>query len=97
MAAAAAGGGQTLGRSSFSRAALNPAKSSSGAAGVKLSPNGAAFVSSGIPDLGSKQLLSQNPNSLIKNFVFLCIPYAIQGLFLGEKSHTLVTRDVCAL
>ncbi|CAL4927573.1 unnamed protein product [Urochloa decumbens] len=47
----AAARGQTLGRSSFSRAAPNPAASSSGAAGVKLGPNGAAFVSSGIPDL----------------------------------------------
>uniref|UniRef100_A0A0A9G4H7 Elongator complex protein 4 n=1 Tax=Arundo donax TaxID=35708 RepID=A0A0A9G4H7_ARUDO len=51
MAAAAVGGGQTLGRSSFSRASPNPASSSSGAAGIKLGPNGAAFVSSGIPDL----------------------------------------------
>ncbi|CAN6281190.1 unnamed protein product [Urochloa humidicola] len=47
----AAARGQTLGRSSFSRTAPNPAASSSGAAGVKLGPNGAAFVSSGIPDL----------------------------------------------
>ncbi|KAG2613108.1 elongator complex protein 4-like isoform X2 [Panicum virgatum] len=47
----AAAGGQTLGRSSFSRATSNPAASSSGATGVKLSPNGVAFVSSGIPDL----------------------------------------------
>jgi hypothetical protein len=54
----AAARGQTLGRSSFSRAASNPATSSSGAAGVKLGPNGAAFVSSGIPDLDSKQLLA---------------------------------------
>ncbi|XP_062229364.1 elongator complex protein 4 [Phragmites australis] len=52
MAAAGSGsGGQTLGRSSFSRAAPNLAASSSGAAGVKVGPNGAAFVSSGIPDL----------------------------------------------
>nr|CAB3493059.1 unnamed protein product [Digitaria exilis] len=48
---AAAARGQTLGRSSFSRATSNPVASSSGAAGVKLGPNGAAFVSSGIPDL----------------------------------------------
>ncbi|KAL6603773.1 hypothetical protein ACP70R_044134 [Stipagrostis hirtigluma subsp. patula] len=47
----AAAGGQTLGRSSFLRAAPNPTASSSGAAGVKLGPNGSAFVSSGIPDL----------------------------------------------
>ncbi|PUZ36818.1 hypothetical protein GQ55_9G067500 [Panicum hallii var. hallii] len=47
----AAARGQTLGRSSFSRTTSNPAASSSGAAGVKLGPNGAAFVSSGIPDL----------------------------------------------
>uniref|UniRef100_A0A0E0LDU8 Elongator complex protein 4 n=1 Tax=Oryza punctata TaxID=4537 RepID=A0A0E0LDU8_ORYPU len=51
MAAAAAGGGQTVGRSSFSRAAAPHVASSSTAAGVKLGPNGAAFVSSGIPDL----------------------------------------------
>ncbi|GJM97896.1 hypothetical protein PR202_ga14857 [Eleusine coracana subsp. coracana] len=51
MAAAAAAGGRTLGRSSFSRATANPSASSSGAAGVKLGLNGAAFVSSGIPDL----------------------------------------------
>ncbi|VAI81181.1 unnamed protein product [Triticum turgidum subsp. durum] len=54
-AAAAAGtGGQTLGRSSFSRAASSKTASSSSsptASGVKLGPNGAAFVSSGIPDL----------------------------------------------
>ncbi|KAG2545583.1 hypothetical protein PVAP13_9KG013323 [Panicum virgatum] len=47
----AAARGQTLGRSSFSRAASNPAASSSGVSGVKLGPNGATFVSSGIPDL----------------------------------------------
>uniref|UniRef100_M8C139 Elongator complex protein 4 n=1 Tax=Aegilops tauschii TaxID=37682 RepID=M8C139_AEGTA len=55
MAAAATGtGGQTLGRSSFSRAASSKTASSSSsptASGVKLGPNGAAFVSSGIPDL----------------------------------------------
>lgn len=55
MAAAAAGvGGQALGRSSFSRAASSKTASSSSsptASGVKLGPNGAAFVSSGIPDL----------------------------------------------
>uniref|UniRef100_A0ACD5ZH33 Uncharacterized protein n=1 Tax=Avena sativa TaxID=4498 RepID=A0ACD5ZH33_AVESA len=56
MAAAAAGvGGQALGRSSFSRAASSKNASSSSssptASGVKLGPNGAAFVSSGIPDL----------------------------------------------
>ncbi|KAM3215016.1 hypothetical protein ACQJBY_067147 [Aegilops geniculata] len=54
-AAAAAGtGGQTLGRSSFSRATSSKTASSSSsptASGVKLGPNGAAFVSSGIPDL----------------------------------------------
>jgi hypothetical protein len=61
MAAAAAGRGQTLGRSSFSRATENPLASSSGAAGVKLGPNGAAFISSGIPDLDSKQLLPISP------------------------------------
>lgn len=48
---AAAAGGQTVGRSSFSRAAAPHVASSSTAAGVKLGPNGAAFVSSGIPDL----------------------------------------------
>ncbi|PUZ59817.1 hypothetical protein GQ55_4G073200 [Panicum hallii var. hallii] len=47
----AAAGGQTLGRSSFSRATANQAASSSGATGVKLGPNGVVFVSSGIPDL----------------------------------------------
>ncbi|XP_066372097.1 elongator complex protein 4-like [Miscanthus floridulus] len=47
----AAAGGRTLGRSSFSRATSNPVTSSYGAAGVKIGPNGAAFVSSGIPDL----------------------------------------------
>ncbi|KAJ1260064.1 hypothetical protein BS78_10G203100 [Paspalum vaginatum] len=47
----AAAGGRTLGRSSFSRATSNQVASSSGATGVKLGPNGAAFVSSGIPDL----------------------------------------------
>ncbi|WVZ79259.1 hypothetical protein U9M48_026861 [Paspalum notatum var. saurae] len=47
----AAAGGRTLGRSSFSRATSNQVASSSGAAGIKLGPNGAAFVSSGIPDL----------------------------------------------
>uniref|UniRef100_A0ACD5X8J1 Uncharacterized protein n=1 Tax=Avena sativa TaxID=4498 RepID=A0ACD5X8J1_AVESA len=55
MAAAAAGvRGQALGRSSFSRAASSMTASSSSsftASGVKLGPNGAAFVSSGIPDL----------------------------------------------
>ncbi|KAF7104744.1 hypothetical protein CFC21_105617 [Triticum aestivum] len=54
-AAAAAGtGAQTLGRSSFSRAASSKTASSSSPvtpSGVKLGPNGAAFVSSGIPDL----------------------------------------------
>jgi len=55
----AAAGGRTLGRSSFSRATSNPVASSSGAAGVRIGPNGAAFVSSGIPDLDSKQLLAQ--------------------------------------
>jgi hypothetical protein len=60
-AMAAAGRGQTLGRSSFSRATENPLASSSGAAGVKLGPNGAAFISSGIPDLDSKQLLPISP------------------------------------
>uniref|UniRef100_A0A0D9WSG4 Elongator complex protein 4 n=1 Tax=Leersia perrieri TaxID=77586 RepID=A0A0D9WSG4_9ORYZ len=50
-ATAAGGGGQTVGRSSFSRAAASHVASSSTAAGVKLGPNGAAFVSSGIPDL----------------------------------------------
>ncbi|KAM0878783.1 hypothetical protein ACQ4PT_034665 [Festuca glaucescens] len=49
-AAAAAGvGGQAIGRSSFSRAASS--SSSPTGSGVKLGPNGAAFVSSGIPDL----------------------------------------------
>ncbi|KAL5200098.1 hypothetical protein ABZP36_021301 [Zizania latifolia] len=51
MAAAGASGGQTIGRSSFSRVAVSTAASSSTSAGVKLGPNGAAFVSSGIPDL----------------------------------------------
>uniref|UniRef100_J3MG58 Elongator complex protein 4 n=1 Tax=Oryza brachyantha TaxID=4533 RepID=J3MG58_ORYBR len=48
---AAAAGGQTVGRSSFSRAAAPHVAPSSTAAGVKLGPNGAAFVSSGIRDL----------------------------------------------
>ncbi|AQL04709.1 Elongator complex protein 4 [Zea mays] len=47
----AAAGGRTLGRSSFSRATSNLVASSSGASGVKIGPNGASFVSSGIPDL----------------------------------------------
>ncbi|CAL5053939.1 unnamed protein product [Urochloa decumbens] len=47
----AAVGDQTLGQSSFSRATSNPATSSTGATGVKVGPNGVAFVSSGIPDL----------------------------------------------
>ncbi|KAM3297966.1 hypothetical protein ACQJBY_039763 [Aegilops geniculata] len=55
MAAAATGtGAQTLGRSSFSRATSSKTASSSSPltpSGVKLGPNGAAFVSSGIPDL----------------------------------------------
>jgi elongator complex protein 4 len=55
----AAAGGRTLGRSSFSRATSNLVASSSGASGVKIGPNGASFVSSGIPDLDSKQLLAQ--------------------------------------
>jgi hypothetical protein len=73
----AAARGQTLGRSSFSRTTSNPAASSSGAAGVKLGPNGAAFVSSGIPDLDSKQLLAHKisfPVRKIHLFSFLCSP-----------------------
>ena len=62
----AAARGQTLGRSSFSRSASNPAASSSGVAGVKLGPNGATFVSSGIPDLDSKQLLAPKISSPVK-------------------------------
>ncbi|KAM0930306.1 hypothetical protein ACQ4PT_001046 [Festuca glaucescens] len=56
MAAAAGVGGQALGRSSFSRAASSKtaySSSSPTASGIKLGPNGAAFVSSGIPDLDS--------------------------------------------
>nr|ACG26976.1 hypothetical protein [Zea mays] len=48
-----AAGGRTLGRSSFSRATSKLVASSSGSAGVKIGPNGASFVSSGIPDLDS--------------------------------------------
>jgi elongator complex protein 4 len=67
----AAAGGRTLGRSSFSRATSNPVVSSSGAASVKIGPNGAAFVSSGIPDLDSKQPLAQTLFFLTKNNVYV--------------------------
>jgi hypothetical protein len=88
----AAARGQTLGRSSFSRAASNPATSSSGAAGVKLGPNGAAFVSSGIPDLDSKQLLAHenllSPTRKIPLLLFM-FPNDMHNLF-GEKYYLLL-------
>jgi elongator complex protein 4 len=74
MAAAAGVGGQALGRSSFSRAASSKTASSSSsptASGVKLGPNGAAFVSSGIPDLDSKPDLAHkhSPSARLQFFV----------------------------
>ncbi|AQL04717.1 Elongator complex protein 4 [Zea mays] len=52
-----AAGGRTLGRSSFSRATSKLVASSSGSAGVKIGPNGASFVSSGIPDLDNAKII----------------------------------------
>ncbi|OEL37175.1 hypothetical protein BAE44_0001805 [Dichanthelium oligosanthes] len=89
----AAAGGQTLGRSSFSRATSNPATSSSGATGVKLGPNGVAFLSSGIPDLDTLSFRDfgwRIPSRLSCNDHGRCrctAPPSASSLFHGTGCH----------